>query len=195
MSQDDISILYYMIAHFMVMHRTKRKLSVIITIFAITTMSSLLFIPFLQIQHIIQNRNNDGYVANYYYYHNAFAYHGEEISQTLNYAHFLPLTGNNQSHQVKVIVNYSVTEASIVNQNMNAIMHVYTPNGKLIRISSFPHGFIINSTSGQSQLATTITNTTVKNVKANVIFTDATKMENFSNPLSVNLILGQKIPP
>jgi hypothetical protein len=186
-----------MIDYFMVMHRTKRISLVIITIFAITTMSSLLFIPFLQIEHIIQNRNNDGYSANYYYYyyHNAFAYHGEEISQTLNYAHFLPLTGNNQSHQIKVLVNYSVTEPSIVNQNMNAIMHVYTPDGKLIRSSSFPHGFMINANTGQSQLATTITNTTVKNVKANVIFTDATKMENFSNPLSINLNLGQKIPP
>jgi hypothetical protein len=54
---------------------------------------------------------------------------------------------------------------------------------------------MINANTGQSQLATTITNTTVKNVKANVIFTDATKMENFSNPLSINLNLGQKIPP
>ena len=184
-----------MFDYFMVMHRTKRISLVIITIFAITTMSSLLFIPFLQIEHIIQNRNNDGYAANYYYYHNAFAYHGEEISQTLNYAHFLPLTGNNQSHQVKVIVNYSVMEPSIVNKNMNAIMQLFASNGTLIKTSSFPNGFIINSTSGQSQLATTITDNTVKNVKAVVMFSNATKNANFSNPLSIDLNLGQKIPP
>jgi len=65
----------------------------------------------------------------------------------------------------------------------------------LIRTSSFSNGFIIDSTSGQTQLATTLTNNTVKNVKADVIFTDAEKNANFSNQLNVNLNLGQKIPP
>ncbi|MGC2428336.1 MAG: hypothetical protein WA421_14955, partial [Nitrososphaeraceae archaeon] len=90
-----------------------------------------------------------------------------------NYAHFLPLTSNNQSPQVKVVVNYSIIEPSVINRDMNAIMHVYTANGTLLRISSFPNSFIINSTSGQSQLATTLTDNTVKNVKADVTFTDA----------------------
>src|SRR6266487_400041 len=177
----------------MLMNRTKTTCVIIITIFAaITTISTslLLFIPLEQVE-LVQNRNHD-YTANYY---TAFAYHGEEISQKLSYAHFLPLTGNNQSNQVKVVVNYSVTDPSIINQNMNAIMRVYTPDRTLIRTSSFSNGFIINSTSGQTQLATTLTNNTVKNVKADVIFTDAEKNANFSNQLNVNLNLGQKIPP
>jgi hypothetical protein len=128
-------------------------------------------------------------------YYAAFAYQGKEISQTLNRAQFLPLTGNNQSHQVKVTVNYSVTDPSIVNQNMNAIIHVYAANGTLVRSSSFGHGFIINSTSGQTRLATTITDNTVRNVKAIVMLSNATKNANFSNPLSIDLNLGQKIPP
>jgi hypothetical protein len=161
---------------------------------ATTSNSSLLLFSPLQQMQLIQNRNYDDH-AGYNYYHMAFASNGKEISQKLSYAHFLPLTGNNQSHQVKVVVNYSVSEPSIVNQNMNAIMRVYSSNGTLMKISSFPHGFIINSTSGQSQLATTLTNNTVKNVKANVIFTDAEKNANFSDPLDVNLSLGQKIPP
>jgi hypothetical protein len=180
-------------------YMTKTISSVIITIFAITSMSSLLlFSPMQQqIQLMIENSSSDNYGHDdYYYYHMAFAYHGKEISQKLNYAHFLPLTSNNQTHQVKVVVNYSVTDPSIINnKNMNAIMHVYAPNGRLIKISSFAKGLIINSTSGQSKLATTITNSTLKNVKANVIFTDAEKNANFSEPLDVNLSLGQKIPP
>ena len=171
------------------MNRTKTTFVIIITIFAaITTISTslLLFIPLEQIE-LVRNKNHD-------YYYAAFAYHGQEISQKLNYAHFLPITSNNQSNQVKVVVNYSVTDPSIVNQNMNAIMRVYTPDGTLIRTSSFPNGFVINSTSGQSQLATTLTNNIIKNVKADVIFTDAEKNANFSNPLSVDLNLGQKIP-
>jgi hypothetical protein len=166
--------------------------------------SLLLFSPMQQqIQLMIENRSSssDNYGAdNYYnYYHMAFAYHGKEISQKLNYAHFLPLTSNNQTHQVKVVVNYSVTEPSVINnnKNMNAIMRVYSSDGKLIKISSFAKGFMINATTGQSKLATTITNNTVKNVKADVIFTDAEKSANFSNPLIVNLSLGQKVssPP
>jgi hypothetical protein len=170
----------------MLMYTTKTISVIIITICAaITTISSLLlFSPSQQIQ-LIQNGND----------YNAFAYHGKEISQTLNYAQFLPLTSNNQSHQVKVIVNYSVMEPSIVNKNMNAIMQLFASNGTLIKTSSFPNGFIINSTSGQSQLATTITDNAVKNVKAVVMFSNATKNANFSNPLSIDLNLGQKIPP
>jgi hypothetical protein len=151
-----------------------------------------------QIQLTIENSStsSDNYDHDYNYYHMAFAYHGKEISQKLNYAHFLPLTSNNQTHQVKVVVNYSVTDPSIINnKNMNAIMHVYAPDGRLIKISSFAKGFIINATTGQSKLATTITNNTLKNVKANVIFTDAEKNANFSDPLIVNLSLGQKVPP
>jgi hypothetical protein len=171
------------------MNTIKTTFVIIITIFAAVTSIStslLLFIPLEQIE-LVRNRNHD-------YYYAAFAYHGQEISQKLNYAHFLPITSNNQSNQVKVVVNYSVTDPSIVNQNMNAIMRVYTPDGTLIRTSSFPNSFIINSTSGQSQLATTLTNNTIKNVNAHVIFTNAEKNANFSNPLSVDLNLGQKIP-
>jgi hypothetical protein len=179
------------------MNTTKTICLTIITILAaitsISTSSSssfLLFSPLQQQVQLEQNRNNHG--TDYYA---AFAYHGKEISQTLNRAQFLPLTGNNQSHQVKVVVNYSVTDPSVVNQNMNAIMHVYAPNGTLIRSSSFGHGFIVNATTGQTQLATTITDNTVRNVKAVVMLSNATKNANFSNPLSINLNLGQKIPP
>jgi hypothetical protein len=187
------AFLYCMVTYSNAVYTRKTICLTIITIFAaITTInsSSLFLLNPLQQMQLIQNRNNHGTD-----FHAAFAYHGQEISQTLNYAHFLPLTGNNQSHQVKVVVNYSVTDPSVVNQNMNAIMHVYAPNGTLVRSSSFGHGFIISSTSGQSQLATTLTNNTLKNVKADVIFTDAAKSANFSKPLGVNLSLGQKIPP
>jgi hypothetical protein len=179
----------------MLIYKTKTiSVAIIITIFAAISSSSLLLFSILQQVQLVQNRNYDDYATSYY--HAAFAYHGQEISQKLIYAHFLPLTGNNQSHQVKVVVNYSVTEPSVViNQNMNAIMRVYSSNGTLIKISSFPKGFIIKSTSGQTQLATTLTDSTIKKVKVDVVFTDAAKTANFSNPLSTDLNLGQKIPP
>lgn len=180
-----------------------------VTIFvASITVSGLLFIPFLQVQQLIitriQDINDDSADTSYHdattnYYHIAFAYHGKEISEKLNYAHFLPLGGNNsnqssQLNQVKVIVNYTVMEPSIINRNMNTIMHVYSSNGTLVKRSSHGDGFIINATTGQSQLATSITDSRVKDVRAFVFFTNAERNQNFSNPVNVNLTLGQRIP-
>jgi hypothetical protein len=187
--------------NFMKFFDKKKKSNLItITIFvACITVSGLLFVPFLQVQQLIITRiqgiNDDSDSS---YSRVAFAYHGKEISEKLSYAHFLPLgSGNNQSrqlNQVKVIVNYTVMEPSIINKNMNTLMHVYTPNGTLIKRSSFADGFIVNATTSKSQLATTITDSRVKDVRAFVFFTNAERNQNFSSPLSVNLTLGQRIP-
>jgi hypothetical protein len=77
---------------------------------------------------------------------------------------------------------------------MNTIMHVYSSNGTLVKRSSHGDGFIINATTGQSQLATSITDSRVKDVRAFVFFTNAERNQNFSNPVNVNLTLGQRIP-
>ena len=188
----------------------KERSLISVTIFvASITVSGLLFVPFLQVQQLIiiriQDINDDSADTSYNdattnYYHIAFAYHGKEISEKLNYAHFLPLgSGNNsnqssQLNQVKVIVNYTVMEPSIINRNMNTIMHVYSSNGTLVKRSSHGDGFIINATTGQSQLATSITDNRVKDVRAFVFFTNAERNQNFSNPVNVNLTLGQRIP-
>ena len=183
----------------------KRRLVSITTFVACVTVSGLLFVPFLQIQQLIMTRiqgiNDDGTSSSYY--HVAFAYHGKEISEKLNYAHFLPLgagsnnTNNSKSstlNQVKVIVNYTVMDPSIMNRNMNTIMHIYASNGTLIKRSSHGDGLIINATSGQSQLASSITDNRVKDVRAFVFFTNAERNQNFSSPVNVNLTLGQRIP-
>jgi hypothetical protein len=192
----------------------KRKSNLItVTIFvASVTVSGLLFVPFLQLQQLMITRmqgiTDDG--NSYHdpaakYYHIAFAFHGKEISEKLSYAHFQPLTSsNNQSrqvNQVKVIVNYTVMEPSSVNkQNMTALMRVYASNGTLMKSSPAELGFIGNNTNnttttgGQSELATAITDSRVKDVRAFVFFTNAERSGNFSSPVNVNLTLGQRIP-
>jgi hypothetical protein len=175
----------------------KWNLTTIAIFVASVTVSGLLFIPFLQLEQLMITRIQ-GVNDNSSYYRIAFAYHGKEISEKLNYAHFLPLTtGNNQSrqvNQVKVIVNYTVMDPSIMNRNMNTVMHVYASNGTLIKRSSHREGLIINATTGQSQLATSITDSRVRDVRAVVFFTNSERTGNFSSPLSVNLTLGQRIP-
>jgi hypothetical protein len=201
---------------------TKNRNLATVAIFVTSiTVGGLLFIPFLQLEQLmrigISNYDNtakyDDITTNINCYHVAFAYHGQEISQKLNYAHFLPIGGgsnntdNNQSstlNQAKVIVNYTVSEpSSISNQNMTALMRVFTTNGTSIRSSPADLGFIGNNNTsntstnpgrGQAELATSITDNTVKNVRAFVFFTNAERSGNFSNPVNVNLTLGQTIP-
>jgi hypothetical protein len=194
----------------------KKSNLIIVTIFvACMTIGGLLFVPFLQLQQLMITRmrgiNDDSssyHDTDYNYYHIAFAYHGKEISEKLNSAHFLPLTSNNnqtrQVNQVKVVVNYTVLDPSSVSkQNMTALMRVYSSNGTLIRSSPDELGLIGNKTNntnntttsgGQTELATAITDSKVKDVRAFVFFTNAERNGNFSSPLNVNLTLGQRIP-
>ncbi|MGC2308890.1 MAG: hypothetical protein WA461_10830, partial [Nitrososphaeraceae archaeon] len=69
----------------------------------------------------------------------------------------LPLV-NAEGSQVKLIINYSMGDESIVGQRINAQMGIYDRiNGTLIKLSSFPDGFILNNTAGTIQLASTLT--------------------------------------
>jgi hypothetical protein len=118
-----------------------------------------------------------------------FAYTGKEVSQALGYGHFVSLTVD-KGHQVKVIVNYTVEDPSVINKIINAVMKVYSLNGTLLKTSSFPAGLTLNHT-GNAQLATTLTDNTIKNVTAVVTFINATNNLPLSSPLTLKLNLGK----
>jgi hypothetical protein len=111
------------------------------------------------------------------------------ITQRLDYAHFLPLTNNTKLHQVKVIVEYAP-----INVGKYAYMKVYGPNRKLLKISSSPHG-LDTIAPGKAQFATTISDSTIKQISAYIMFTDSFKNANYSNPIHINLNLGQTLQP
>jgi len=112
----------------------------------------------------------------------------KSISQSLEYAHFLPLTKNNNLHQVKVIVDYAP-----IGLGKYAYMKVYGPNKTLLKISSFPDG--VNTIApGKAKFATTISDSTIKQVST-YVFTDSFRNANYSNPITINLNLGQTLQP
>ncbi len=118
----------------------------------------------------------------------SFADHGQEITITEDLALFIPLTvGGNQ---VNVLVNYTANDPSIIGQMANSVMKVYTTNRTLIKTSSSAEGFIINQT-GSQRHATTIADSTLREVIAVVQYTDLSKTIPLSNPLRVDLILNQ----
>ena len=116
------------------------------------------------------------------------AYHGQEISISLDHAEFIPL--GEEGNQVNVFSNYTVNDPSLLNQKINSVMKIYSTNGTLIKTSSSAEGFIVNQTGSQRHV-TTITNSTPQNVIAVVQYTDLAKTLPLSNPLQVDLNLTQ----
>jgi len=78
----------------------------------------------------------------------------------------------------------------LVSVNTNAYMKVYGPNKTLSKILSFPHG-VDTIAPGKAKFATTISDGKIKQVSAYVMFTDSFRNANYSNPISINLNLGE----
>ena len=119
----------------------------------------------------------------------AFADHGEEISIALNSATFIPLRSA-EGNQVRVGVNYTTLNGTLIGNTINAVMKVYAPNTTAIKSTSFPNGIIVNS-SGTAEIKTTIIGNSTQNVTAVVQFTDASRTVPLSNPVQIGLNLTQ----
>jgi hypothetical protein len=106
----------------------------------------------------------------------------------------LPLV-NAEGNQVKLIINYSIGDESIVGQKINAVMGIYDRiNGTLIKLSSFPDGIILNNTAGTIQLASTLTDPMIQNISAIVTLTNAQKTEKYSNDVRSDLDFSAILP-
>jgi hypothetical protein len=110
------------------------------------------------------------------------AYTGGEVSIKLNNTQFTRLndTGN---YQIKVSVDYSVTDPTLIGQKINAVMKVYSSDGSLLKTTSYPAGFLVNKTGG-THLLTNIPVSTAQNITTETVFTDLNKTNQLSNPIS-----------
>jgi hypothetical protein len=118
-----------------------------------------------------------------------FADHGQEILLILNSGSFTPLTID-KGNQVKVLVNYTTNNSTIIDNTINAVMKIYALNRTAIKSTSFPNGFNTSS-SGTQEIKTTIMDNQTKNLTAVVQLTDATKIVPLSNPVHIRLNLTQ----
>ena len=111
-----------------------------------------------------------------------FAYTGAEISINLNNTQYARLndTGN---YQIKVFVDYSVTDPTLIGQKINAVMKVYSSDGSLLKTTSYPAGFLVNKTGG-THLLTNIPIPAAQNITTETVFTDLNKTNQLSNPIS-----------
>ena len=106
----------------------------------------------------------------------------------------LPLV-NTEGNQGKVVINYSMVNESFLGQRINAVMGIYDRiNGSLIKLTSFPDGFILNNTQGTIQLASTLTDPKLQNISTIVTLTNAEKSEKYSNDARSDLDLSSILP-
>lgn len=70
-----------------------------------------------------------------------YADQGQEIMLILDYAHFLPVQINEDTaevgQQVKVLVNYTTMDPSVLGQRINAVMKVYTTDKTVTQSDSY----------------------------------------------------------
>ena len=113
---------------------------------------------------------------------------------TVDRATALPLI-NSEGNQVKVVVNYSIGDQSVLGQRINAVMGIYDrPTGSLIKLTSFPNGFILNSTEGAIQMASTLTDPKIQNITTLVTLTNEDKSEKYSNDVRSDLDMRAILP-
>ena len=116
---------------------------------------------------------------------------GQPILIKLDAAYFIshPNEGN---HQVKVLLNYTLTNNSLIDRNANAVLKIYATNGTLLKTSSFPSGFILKNTD-TTQLLTNIPNKSVENITTVIGITNQNKTISLSNSLKIPLTLGKSL--
>ena len=113
---------------------------------------------------------------------------------SIDQATALPLV-NAEGNQVKIVVNYSMESESFLGQRINAVMGIYDRvNGSLIKLTSFPNGFILNNTGGSIQMASTLTDPKIQNISTIITLTNAEKSEKYSNDVRSDLDLRSILP-
>jgi hypothetical protein len=119
----------------------------------------------------------------------ADADHGKEIVLAPRDTSFAPVSTGEGGNQVKVVVNYAIHEPMVANDLVKGVMKVYSSNGTLLKTSSSPTPFPITNSHGTATFATTLTDPTIKDVIAKIVFTNPIKTETLSNELPVTVSL------
>jgi hypothetical protein len=106
---------------------------------------------------------------------------GNQSNITLADANFASLDGT-INYQIKLNVNYSVSDPTLIGQKLNAVMKVHSSNGTVIKTTSYPLGFTANNT-GTIQLLTNIPIAIAQNITTETFLTDLNKTKILSNPV------------
>lgn len=110
----------------------------------------------------------------------------DKVTIDLTSVGFSPLTSS-ENNQLKIIVNYQTNDPLLINSPMAGTMKVYDSDDNVIKTSKITNGYILGQ-SGPMQFATSFTDKTIKDVKAEVYMTD-TMGNKISNTLTTEASL------
>src|SRR5215204_6937638 len=150
----------------------------------------ILLVQGLSLPFLLKNSSSDILLTSAFF-KAAYADHGQEITITLHNSSFGSLTSGG-GNQISAFASYELNDDSVAGQTINAVMEVYAPNGTLIRTSSYPNGFVAQSSGGVEGLETTIRDPTLQSITANVTFRNLDKTSMLSNDLRVDLSLAEE---
>ena len=108
-----------------------------------------------------------------------YSYEDDKLAKT-RIGLFLPTQATN--YQIKINVNYIVSDPALIGQKVNAIMKLRSPDGTILKTSSFPSGFDGNQT-GTAQMLTNIPKIVAQNITTEIVFTDLNKTNVLSEPV------------
>ena len=111
----------------------------------------------------------------------ALGYTGEKIALNLTNAEFIPQNDTGDL-QIKLNITYNISDPALIGQKLNAVMKIHSSDGSVIKTSSFPTGFIANST-GVTEMLTNIPKSAAQNITTETVFTDLNKTNVLSNAL------------
>ncbi len=110
----------------------------------------------------------------------------DKVTIDLSSVEFAPLTYS-ENNQLKIVINYQTNDPLLVNSPMAGTMKVYDSDDNVIKTSKITKGYVLGQ-SGPMQFATSFTDKTIKDVKAEVYMTD-TMGNKISNTLTTNASL------
>lgn len=120
--------------------------------------------------------------------HESFSSKQESVDISIVNSSFIPLS-NTDGNQIKVNIEYTLENEKLHNQLVNGVMEVYASNGTLIRTTSIPSGFTLQTDGGEHMFRTTIHDMFLKRVSVKVLFTDLSKEIPLSNAVTDDLKL------
>lgn len=96
---------------------------------------------------------------------------------------------SNPLNQIYALVDYQIKDLSLLNTAINGVMHVYAPNGTLVKTSSYPNGFVVSEQAHTVQFRTAIPDQSLTTAKVDVTFMDLNRTEPISNTITQNVSL------
>lgn len=111
----------------------------------------------------------------------------DRVTLHLTSVDFAPLT-NGGNNQLKILADYKTLDSSLVNSPMTGTLKVYDKDGKILKTPSIQKGLVLGE-AGVAQFATSFTDKTITEVKAEAYLTDTTGNK-ISNTLTTDASLS-----